>query len=267
MKDLLLIGLPRAFGAMTLVSVLLGALNRILGWSLALRIGGSTIAPLEDVAGLVVMGLVGLLALAFAEAVDRDLLGALRRRGPRAWALAVAATVAVPLVVCSQAERLWYGSRAAWAAGTGQVAVVREELASAADPKALAEQLLREVSLSDQAAVAAVLLDAGARPDLKEPEGLPLLGRAVLQGAVGVTAALLEHGADPDLPDAHGATPLILAAGYGNADEDTRLRLVELLLARGADPSKRNRFDVDAVLQARRSGNARVATRLEAVRP
>lgn len=264
MRSIFLVGIPRAFGSMVLVAVLLGAINMVTGWRLALRIGGSSIAPIEDGAGLVVLGLLGLLSLGLAEAVERDLFGALRRAGPKAWILTAAVAIGLPWASLSTLERLSYEDRAEWAAATGNLAVVQEELEASPEPAALAARLLKTVAQPDQAAVAAVLLAAGADPNTREAEGLPALGRAVLQGAVGVTEVLLAHGADPNLPDSHGATPLLVAAGYGNADEDTRLRLVELLLAKGADPRRKNRFDTDAITQARRDGRARVAARLEA---
>ncbi len=262
MRPFLLIVLPRLFGAATLLSAVLGALNLAFGWSLAVKIGGSTIDPPEDAVGLVVIAVLGGLSFAFAEAVERDLVGELRRRGPKAWAAVALAVVGLAVLVPTALERMFHGSRAEWAAATGRVEALGEELAGSGDRKALATRLLRSAAISDQVEATRLLLEAGADPNAREPEGLPVLGRAVLQGAERVTGLLLERGADPNGPDAHGSTPLHVAAGYGNLDDEQRLRLVEMLLARGADPTRRNRFDIDPRKLATQAGNPRVAERL-----
>jgi uncharacterized protein len=74
-----------------------------------------------------------------------------------------------------------------------------------------------------------------------------------------VIALLLEAGADPDVRQSHGWTALHAAAQHGDAD------IVELLLARGADRDARNDDGIRPAELARRAGHAAIADLLDQV--
>ena len=95
---------------------------------------------------------------------------------------------------------------------------------------------------------ARALVDAGANPDLQDPDGTPALTVAIVNGHHDVARLLLEHGANPNVADTAGMTPLYAAVelhtsemyperrplrqSYGSATLD----LIKLLLAKGAHP-------------------------------
>jgi uncharacterized protein len=97
------------------------------------------------------------------------------------------------------------------------------------------------------------LLEAGADPDLADPERVTPLNLALLNLHFDFAAYLVEAGADVDKWDLFGRTPLYLAADMntlpvkGNGamavlpslDEHTALDVARLLLEHGADPNIR----------------------------
>jgi len=100
---------------------------------------------------------------------------------------------------------------------------------------------------------ARALIEAGADPDLADPERVTPLNMALLNLHYDVAAYLIEAGADVDKWDLFGRTPLYMAADthtlpvMGNGamvvipsiDEHTALDVAELLLDAGADPNIR----------------------------
>jgi hypothetical protein len=92
------------------------------------------------------------------------------------------------------------------------------------------ERLVAAARAGDAAAVRS-LVAAGADPDLPMPGNgwTPLIHAVHTRSRAGVRA-LLEAGADPNRTGSGGQRPLLMAAGYGEAE------LVALLLAGGADP-------------------------------
>jgi ankyrin repeat protein len=75
-----------------------------------------------------------------------------------------------------------------------------------------------------------LLVDRGAEVEARSIRGLTaLIVAANLSGASDVVKLLLSHKADPRTPDAHGVTPLMYAADYGD------LETVKALVAAGAD--------------------------------
>ena len=77
-----------------------------------------------------------------------------------------------------------------------------------------------------------LLLDRGAAPDAKDPEGNAPLHKMVYQPQV--VERLLNRGADPDARDSNGRTALWIALGNRRALGSPET--VELLLDWGADP-------------------------------
>lgn len=100
-------------------------------------------------------------------------------------------------------------------------------------------------------AAALALIEVGADPDIRDPDGLTALNIAVMNEHYDLAVALLEAGADPDAADRTGMTALygaIEMANVGNMigrppvprmDEHGALDFVRAALAHGADPNAR----------------------------
>ena len=82
--------------------------------------------------------------------------------------------------------------------------------------------------ICDHACAVAILLEAGADPERRDPAGRTALHLAAQRGWVGVMALLLRHGGSADGTDSAGRTPLMTAAFLG------RVTTVERLLEAGA---------------------------------
>jgi ankyrin repeat protein len=180
------------------------------------------------------------------------------------------------------------------AAGAGHVPLVRSLLGRGADPRlresdgtraldwaaqkgllAVVEQLLEHdpglldlPGYGDRTALIAAaahshvelvrwLLDRGADPRLRTPEGGSALDCAAQSGDLPLADALLTH--DPgllELPGYHERTALIAAASNAHAE------LVGVLLSRGADPRKRETSGTRALDWAAQKGYQEVVQRL-----
>jgi uncharacterized protein len=99
---------------------------------------------------------------------------------------------------------------------------------------------------------ARALVDAGAAPDIQDPDGTPALTVAIVNGHHEVAQVLLERGANPNVADAAGMTPLYAAVERhttemyperrplrGPEGSLTTMALIERLLAKGAQPDPR----------------------------
>ena len=84
-------------------------------------------------------------------------------------------------------------------------------------------------------AVAELLLDAGADPNLSNDLGIGPVSLAIENGAPDVAKLLLKRGADPNIERENGETPLMTAARLGQGD------LMKVLLDAGADPNAREK--------------------------
>src|SRR5438874_6928938 len=68
------------------------------------------------------------------------------------------------------------------------------------------------------AGIAALLLKAGANPNLTNEQGVGPLYLALTNGALDIVRLLLGKGADPNLARTDGETPLMTAARLGQID-------------------------------------------------
>lgn len=76
----------------------------------------------------------------------------------------------------------------------------------------------------DRAPVVAMLLEAGADPNVIYTDSMTVLHIAAWRGMQATVAELLAHGADPDVTDSEGRTPLALAEGFGRDEAAAMLR-------------------------------------------
>ena len=95
------------------------------------------------------------------------------------------------------------------------------------------------------------LAEAGADPDVRDPDGTTALILAIINGHAAAASALVEKGADVNLADRVGMTPLYaavdmhsLASTFGRPDLPpsvvaSTLDVIRMLLAAGADPNPR----------------------------
>jgi ankyrin repeat protein len=130
----------------------------------------------------------------------------------------------------------------------------------AADPQLVARRsadgftALHYACFFGGAAAAAVLLEAGADPNLEagNPTRVRPLHSAAAAGDTECARLLLEAGADPDARQAGGFTALQAAAHSDNEE------LAALLLRHGADPGLRNDEGADAEALARANDSVAV---------
>jgi cytohesin len=116
---------------------------------------------------------------------------------------------------------------------------------------------LQTAMLSKQAAVARVLVEAGADVNHPQWEGGRALHDAVWQGNVELVRFFLSHGAKADVRDRRGETPLHDAARQGNVE------MVQFLLSHGADVNARTVRGETPATWARKYGHPELAAMLE----
>ena len=115
---------------------------------------------------------------------------------------------------------------------------VRACLRAGADPEASSwggycRVPLHHAALGGNAAAIAVLLEAGAYPDMWDKDGKTPIYSAAQEGHAAAIMALLKAGADPDALTENGFTPLHLAAMEGD---------IAALLKAGADAQTKGGF-------------------------
>lgn len=104
-------------------------------------------------------------------------------------------------------------------------------------PNAVGETPLMMAALKGHLDVARQLLERGAR---LEKEGWTPLHYAATGPSTALVVLLLDRGARVDVRSPNGTTPLMMAARYGQESS------VDALLSRGADPALRNERDMNA---------------------
>jgi ankyrin repeat protein len=161
------------------------------------------------------------------------------------------------------------------AARAGDIAIMRALLTKGLDPnanepplergymitslvsKGAPLSLLAEAARNGHADLGALLLDAGAEPNVRDGQGRSPLYWAAATGHAEVVELLLARGADVHLGARSGDTPLVVAAQNGHE------RVVQSLLEHGADPALRA-DDALALEAARENGHAEVVRLLTA---
>jgi ankyrin repeat protein len=100
-------------------------------------------------------------------------------------------------------------------------------------------------------AAALALIEVGADPNIRDPDGLTALNVAIMNEHYDLAVALVEAGADPDAADRTGMTPLYGAVEIANVgfvigrpavarnDENDAIAFARVALAHGADPDAR----------------------------
>jgi uncharacterized protein len=162
-----------------------------------------------------------------------------------------------------------------WAAAENQPDAIRALVAGGADPNLASNALnlapmdwlqvgmvstvlpvggwppLLFAARQNATAAALALIEAGANPDGRDPDGLTALNVAVMNEHYDLAVALLEAGADPDAADRTGMTSLYGAIELANlgfdigrphpplADEHDAVGFMRAALAHGADPDAR----------------------------
>jgi ankyrin repeat protein len=95
-------------------------------------------------------------------------------------------------------------------------------------------------AMSNNTLITRILLDHGARVELKDKLGNTALHDAAQRGSIDVMRLLIAAKAPIDAQNREGVTPLMLAANSGRSD------VVALLLQNGADPAKQDYTGRDA---------------------
>jgi len=147
---------------------------------------------------------------------------------------------------------------ATYAAGGGDLEVLRMLEEAGADLREHSDQPLRSAASGGHVEVVRHLLQRGAVVDAANPSHVTALGHAVAFRAYDVVRMLLEAGADPRQADPEsGWTPLMNAAMAGDS------LMIRILLDAGADPGARDQQGKSAADYARGAGNGDVVPLLE----
>ena len=121
------------------------------------------------------------------------------------------------------------------------------------DRGAKSSRALHTAALHGQAEIAQLLIAAGSPCDARDDNGSSPLDLAAMEGNRETVEALLAGGAKVDAPHpATGATPLLEAAGKGNA------AAVTVLLRVGADPRRKDREGRTPLENAAEAGRVEV---------
>ncbi|MGA2878649.1 MAG: ankyrin repeat domain-containing protein [Bryobacteraceae bacterium] len=106
------------------------------------------------------------------------------------------------------------------------------------------------------------LLDAGARVDEADDDGITVLSWAAIANRVDIARLLIQRGADVNHVDKKGMTPLLYAASIDFGDST----MIDLLLKSGAQPSARTKEGLTALDLAHKYNHNHLLTSLEGPR-
>ncbi|HKB59770.1 MAG TPA: ankyrin repeat domain-containing protein [Gallionellaceae bacterium] len=112
-------------------------------------------------------------------------------------------------------------------------------------------------TLSDRTEVANILLNHGADPDVRSPDGLTLLMHMAVDGPAQIAALLLERGVQANATGPKDVTALMLAAQNGNVE------VLKLLLRHGANRAMKDSKGRTALDLARAAGQQAAAELLQ----
>jgi ankyrin repeat protein len=104
------------------------------------------------------------------------------------------------------------------------------------------------------------LLDAGARVDEADDDGITPLSWSAISNRVEIARLLIQRGADVNHVDKKGMTPLLYAASIDFGDSS----MIDLLVRSGARPSMRTKGGLTALDLAREYRHTHLLTSLEA---
>ncbi len=121
---------------------------------------------------------------------------------------------------------------------------------------------LLEVATTHRTESARALLDAGAKVDEADDDGITILSWAVLGNRMDMVRMLIERGADVNHEDKKGMTPLLYAASIDFGDS----AMVELLVKSGARTSARTKEGLTALDLARKYKHTHLLASLETPR-
>jgi ankyrin repeat protein len=102
------------------------------------------------------------------------------------------------------------------------------------------------------------LIDAGARVDEADSDGITILAWAVISNRADVARLLIERGANVNHVDKKGMTPLLYAASIDFGDS----AMIDLLLRSGAHPDARTKEGLTALDLARKYGHTHLVASL-----
>lgn len=142
------------------------------------------------------------------------------------------------------------------AAAVGSLAITELLLDRGADPEAKDNLGLTPKMMAvrnGHGAVALVIHQKGGSLGLDVEECASLLNSAVRQSKMEMVERLIANGADPSAADYDGRTCMHIAASMGNVS------VIEFLLRRGVDPNYRDRWGGTPLSDAARAGHENVA--------
>jgi ankyrin repeat protein len=124
------------------------------------------------------------------------------------------------------------------------------------------ETPLLAVAVSSLTGSARALLDAGAKVDEADDDGITPVSWAAISNRIAIARLLIEHGADVNHVDKKGMTPLLYAASVDFGDS----AMVDLLVKSGARANARTKEGLTALDLARKYHHTHLLARLETLR-